>query len=68
MPNATEALSEGGKETLSAVAGAHSESCAMPNQMNKFTVDERTTVRQLDKELEKLFLNQSQAKPRPPTP
>ncbi len=54
-------LSEGGKETLSAVVKPIQEKfIELQNQMNKFYGDEREQLGQLDKELEKLFsLNQS---------
>ena len=54
-------LSEGGKETLSAVVKPIQEKFdELQNQMNKFYGDEREQLGQLDKELEKLFsLNQS---------
>ena len=54
-------LSEGGKETLSAVVKPIQEKFVeLQNQMNKFYGDEREQLGQLDKELEKLFsLNQS---------
>lgn len=54
-------LSEGGKETLSAVVKPIKEKfIELQNQMNKFYGDEREQLGQLDKELEKLFsLNQS---------
>lgn len=54
-------LSEGGKETLSAVVKPIQEKfIELQNQMNKFYGDEREQFGQLDKELEKLFsLNQS---------
>ena len=54
-------LSEGGKETLSAVVKPMQEKfIELQNQMNKFYGDEREQLGQLDKELEKLFsLNQS---------
>ena len=54
-------LSEGGKETLSAVVKPIQEKFTeLQNQMNKFYGDEREQLGQLDKELEKLFsLNQS---------
>ncbi len=54
-------LSEGGKETLSAVVRPIQEKfIELQNQMNKFYGDEREQLGQLDKELEKLFsLNQS---------
>ena len=54
-------LSEGGKETLSAVVKPIKEKfIELQNQMNKFYGDEREQLGQLDKELEKLFsLNQN---------
>lgn len=54
-------LSEGGKETLSAVVKPIQDKfIELQNQMNKFYGDEREQLGQLDKELEKLFsLNQS---------
>ena len=54
-------LSEGGKETLSAVVKPIQEKFVeLQNQMNKFYGDEREQLGQLDKELEKLFaLNQN---------
>ena len=49
-------LSEGGKETLSAVVKPIQEKfIELQNQMNKFYGDEREQLGQLDKELEKLF-------------